>query len=90
VLFRSLALAREAIALKAPALTLEVRHSNVGAQEMYRTFGFAPAGVRKRYYEGTDDAIVMWAHDIQQPAFAARLAAIEERIPGTTRWDAAP
>ena len=28
-------------------------------------FGFGPAGVRKRYYENTEDAIVMWCHDIR-------------------------
>ena len=48
-----LALARDAIALGAPALTLEVRVGNVAAQQLYRRFGFAPAGMRKRYYEGT-------------------------------------
>ena len=47
------------------AWTLEVRASNTAAQELYRQFGFAPAGVRKRYYENTEDAIVMWCHDIQ-------------------------
>ena len=26
-----------------------------------------------RYYEGTEDAIVMWCHDIQTPAYARRL-----------------
>jgi [ribosomal protein S18]-alanine N-acetyltransferase len=82
-----LALAREAIALGAPALTLEVRVGNVAAQQMYRRFGFTPAGVRKRYYEGTDDAIVMWAHDIAHPAYSARLLAIEAHVPGSTIWD---
>ena len=47
------------------AWTLEVRASNTAAQELYRQFGFAPAGVRKRYYENTEDAIVMWCHEIQ-------------------------
>ena len=32
-----------------------------------------PAGVRARYYEGTEDAIVMWCHDIQSAAYARRL-----------------
>ncbi len=55
------------------AWTLEVRASNTGAQELYRLFGFAPAGVRKRYYENTEDAIVMWCHDIQSDDYARRL-----------------
>ncbi len=55
------------------AWTLEVRSTSTGAQELYRRFGFAPAGVRKGYYENTEDAIVMWCHDIQSPEYAARL-----------------
>jgi ribosomal-protein-alanine N-acetyltransferase len=82
-----LTLTREAIALGSPALTLEVRVGNVAAQRLYEQFGFVPAGIRKRYYEGRDDAIVMWAHDIGQPAYAERLRAIEDRIPGTTVWE---
>ena len=63
------------------ALTLEVRHTNSAAQALYRRFGFAPAGVRKRYYENTDDAIVMWCQDIQNDEFAERLKAIEATRP---------
>src|SRR5436190_17664168 len=58
-----LELFRRAIAQGAKNLTLEVRTSNEGAQTLYRSFGFAPAGVRKGYYiENNEDAIVMWAH----------------------------
>jgi len=39
---------------------LEVRESNLAAQEMYRKFGFEEAGRRKRYYRDNDeDAILM-------------------------------
>ena len=55
------------------AWTLEVRASSSGAQDLYRSFGFAPAGIRARYYEGTEDAIVMWCHDIQTAAYGRRL-----------------
>ncbi|MGD9792742.1 MAG: ribosomal protein S18-alanine N-acetyltransferase [Acidimicrobiia bacterium] len=65
-------------------LTLEVRVSNRAAQEMYRRFGMAPAGVRRRYYENTEDAIVMWAEGIDAEEYAQRLVDIESRIPGTT------
>ena len=82
-----LALARDAIAMAAPALTLEVRVGNVAAIQLYERFGFAPAGIRKRYYEGRDDAIVMWAHDIGQSAYADRLRAIEADVRGTTVWE---
>jgi ribosomal-protein-alanine N-acetyltransferase len=68
-------------ARKATALTLEVRVGNERAITLYRRFGFAPAGVRKNYYaETNEDALVMWAHDIDQPAYLARLQAIDDDI----------
>lgn len=59
------------------AMTLEVRVTNTGAQAMYRQFGFAPAGIRKRYYENTDDALVMWCHDLGGDDVTRRLAEAE-------------
>ena len=39
---------------------LEVRESNVPAQDMYRKFGYVEVGRRKRYYRDNDeDAILM-------------------------------
>ena len=64
------------------AMTLEVRVSNTAAQALYRSFGFVPAGVRQRYYENTEDAIVMWCHDISEPAFRQRLSLLSpESVP---------
>jgi ribosomal-protein-alanine N-acetyltransferase len=41
--------------------TLEVRHSNDGAIELYRRFGFRAAGLRRRYYQDNgEDALIMW------------------------------
>lgn len=60
-------------------LSLEVRVSNIAAQELYRQFGFAPAGLRPRYYENTEDAIVMWCHDIDNDQYAERLRSLEVR-----------
>jgi ribosomal-protein-alanine N-acetyltransferase len=59
------------------AMTLEVRHTNISAQQLYRRFGFVPAGVRKKYYENRDDAIVMWCAGVQQTEFVERLRKIE-------------
>jgi len=59
-------------------LTLEVRVANTGAQALYHVFGFAPAGIRKNYYSETnEDALVMWATDIDTPDYEGRLAEIE-------------
>jgi ribosomal-protein-alanine N-acetyltransferase len=85
-----LALCDDARERAATALTLEVRMSNQAAQGLYRRFGFVPAGARKAYYPGTsssgdpEDALVMWAHDIDQADFAARLDAIRSAVAGTT------
>jgi [ribosomal protein S18]-alanine N-acetyltransferase len=39
---------------------LEVRENNLGAQEMYRKFGYEASGRRRRYYKDNDeDAILM-------------------------------
>ncbi len=42
-------------------LTLEVRRSNVSAQELYQKTGFVHMGVRRRYYlDNNEDAFIMW------------------------------
>jgi len=63
----------EAIRRGCQALTLEVRRSNTGAQALYRRFGFAPVGIRQKYYENVEDAIVMWCHDIGEASHRERL-----------------
>ncbi len=74
-------LVRDVRAQGATALTLEVRVTNTGAQELYRRFGFAPAGIRKNYYaDVNEDAIVMWAHDVETDEYAVRLAGIERYL----------
>jgi ribosomal-protein-alanine N-acetyltransferase len=80
--------AREAVRRGGDALTLEVRVNNHAAQEMYRVFGFRPAGVRKNYYaETNEDALVMWAEDVNLPEYSRRLDAIDESLPGETVVD---
>jgi len=79
-------LARAAPALGVHHLTLEVRVGNAPAQVVYRRFGFAPVGVRKNYYSETgEDAIVMWARDIDSPTYADRLNGIEALL-----WSSGP
>jgi ribosomal-protein-alanine N-acetyltransferase len=42
--------------------TLEVAVSNTRAQKLYFRYGFSPVGVRKNYYERTnEDALILWA-----------------------------
>jgi ribosomal-protein-alanine N-acetyltransferase len=55
-------------------LSLEVAANNEPAQALYRRFGFAPVGVRKNYYPVTgQDALVMWAYDIDSDEYGQRL-----------------
>jgi ribosomal-protein-alanine N-acetyltransferase len=55
-------------------LTLEVRVTNTAAQELYRRFGFVSEGIRKNYYaEIHEDALVMWARDIDTEQYLRRL-----------------
>ncbi len=69
-------------------MTLEVRLSNRAAQDLYRRFGFGPVGVRKNYYQETnEDALVMWVHEIDTPDYAALLAALDRGLPGLTLYD---
>jgi [ribosomal protein S18]-alanine N-acetyltransferase len=45
---------------------LEVRESNIAAQEMYCRFGYEAVGRRKRYYKDTDeDAILMTLNGLE-------------------------
>jgi len=76
-------LVRQARALGAEQLTLEVRVTNRGAQDLYRSLGFAPGGARKAYYaDNGEDALVMWAHGITTDEYDQRLAGLERHA----RW----
>ncbi len=41
------------------SITLEVNSNNISAQKLYEKFGFKVVGLRKKYYNNTDDAIIM-------------------------------
>ena len=75
-------LAWQARRMQCSGLTLEVRLSNEAAQGLYRRFGFEPAGIRQKYYENTEDAIVMWCHNIDTPEYAIRLRQLCPEITG--------
>ena len=78
-------LATGAIERGARNLTLEVRVTNEPAQALYRAFGFAPAGVRKGYYvESGEDALIMWANDVDTEEYRSRLDRLAATLPGPT------
>ncbi|MGE5582002.1 MAG: ribosomal protein S18-alanine N-acetyltransferase [Bacillota bacterium] len=42
-------------------LTLEVRRTNLAAQDLYQKMGFVHMGVRRKYYlDNKEDALIMW------------------------------
>ena len=53
-------------------LTLEVRTTNEAARGLYAGLGLAPVGVRPRYY-GDEDALILWAHDIDRDEYLESL-----------------
>ena len=62
-------------------LSLEVAAGNEPAQALYRRFGFAPVGVRRNYYPLTgEDALVMWAYDIDTVDYARRIEELERQL----------
>jgi len=75
------ALVDQALGVGARHLTLEVRLSNSSAQGLYELFGFEPVGRRKNYYKN-EDALVMWATDIDASDYADRLGSIRSGLEG--------
>ena len=56
LLEHAVAIAREK---HAEIMTLEVRVSNRAAIALYERFGFARTGIRPKYYDGVEDALLM-------------------------------
>jgi ribosomal-protein-alanine N-acetyltransferase len=77
-------LVRTGLARGARHLTLEVRVGNEPALALYKRFGMAPVGIRPNYYPATgEDALVMWARDIDSDDYAERLASIAGTVATT-------
>jgi [ribosomal protein S18]-alanine N-acetyltransferase len=79
-------LVEESIKLGARAVSLEVRWTNSGAQDLYAKFGFRPVGRRKNYYQETnEDALVMWVDEIRSAQYRRRLDSIISQVPDGIR-----
>ncbi|NLY46259.1 MAG: ribosomal protein S18-alanine N-acetyltransferase [Tissierella sp.] len=47
------------------SMTLEVRESNIIAQNLYKKYGFVEYGIRPKYYsDNNEDALIMWRTNI--------------------------
>ncbi len=71
----------EAVERGACWVTLEVRESNTGAQNLYKKYGFTVVNTRRGYYSDNDEnALVMWAGNLKGAVFQSRLVALKERL----------
>ncbi len=71
----------EAIERGARWITLEVRESNVAAQNLYKKYGFTIVSTRRGYYSDNDEnALVMWAGNLKGEIYQNRLRALKESL----------
>jgi ribosomal-protein-alanine N-acetyltransferase len=76
-----LGLADLATEMRATRLTLEVRVSNITAQNLYRKYGLEVTGVRKRYYsDNGEDAYIMWSKPVLSAEFQERIAILRAEL----------
>jgi [ribosomal protein S18]-alanine N-acetyltransferase len=69
-----LAVINQSRELFARELTLEVRVSNTGAQNLYLKYGFKQVGVRKHYYtDNREDAFIMTTDDITSDEYRKKI-----------------
>ncbi len=65
----------------AEAATLEVRAADRATHRVYGRLGFSPAGIRPAYYSApTDDAVIMWLHELSSSAAQARIDAVAATV----------
>ena len=63
------------------AVTLEVRETNVVAQNLYHKYGFSVVGRRKRYYsDNSEDAYIMSTDSVRVGDYGARLRELTKSL----------
>lgn len=71
----------EAIERSAAWMTLEVRESNVVAQQLYRKYGFTTVTMRAGYYtDDNESALIMWAGSLRSELYRNRLRALRAAL----------
>ncbi len=67
--------------LQARILTLEVRVSNIVAQNLYSKYGFQVVGKRRRYYtDNGEDALIMSTETLLTPEYQTRIAELLKQL----------
>lgn len=60
---------------------LEVRRSNIVAQNLYRKYGFEVVGNRKQYYrDNREDALLMTADPVEKETLLNKWAVLKDRL----------
>lgn len=78
LLISTIDLAKE---MKASIITLEVRASNLIAQNLYKKYGFTQVGIRRGYYlDNREDGVLMSTEDITSASFQSRLQQLRESV----------
>ena len=76
-----IAMAERAAEVGAFVLTLEVRVSNVGAQALYRKYGFQVVGRRVKYYsDNSEDALIMTTSPITSAQYQRVLQELKAQL----------
>ena len=67
--------------MKTSVMILEVRASNLPAQNLYHKYGFRQVGIRRGYYlDNKEDGILMSTESITSAEFQARLQQLREAL----------
>lgn len=74
-------LIEQAMEMGALRVTLEVRVSNIVAQNLYRKYAFHEEGIRRRYYsDNGEDALIMTTDRIDSPEYQKRFAELKQAL----------
>jgi [ribosomal protein S18]-alanine N-acetyltransferase len=69
----------QAMEMDANVVTLEVRVSNTGPQQLYKKYGFITVGLRRKYYtDNGEDAFIMTTDNVKTQAFRSRFQLLKE------------
>lgn len=86
-----IAMVDEAIRRQVNWVTLEVRVSNLGAQALYRKYGFTVQGRRPRYYsDNNEDAFIMWSASLKDPDYLRQIEERRRRLSHKLSFDQEP
>jgi len=73
-------LLEESVERGAKRATLEVRQSNMAAQNLYIKYDFKPVAIRREYYSNNNEnAVIMWVDDIISYNFRLKLTELKEQ-----------